>query len=155
MYAEIVSAIESAKTLRELLKAASSLSNYNELVAAVSEVNARLMDSTAVALASQEKQSELAQQVRELQEEVRKLTDWEPLARNYALKEVAAGVFSYVYTSSTPMQQPKHWACAKCFQDRKLSVLQRQLPPTYLCQSCGSKITPYKNGSLVSIKEVY
>jgi hypothetical protein len=63
MYAEIVSAIESAKTLRELLKAASSLSNYNELVAAVSEVSARLMDATAVALASQEKQSELAQQV--------------------------------------------------------------------------------------------
>lgn len=52
MYAEISAAIQSVKTVGELAKAASSIANHNELMAAVSEVNARLMDATAVALAS-------------------------------------------------------------------------------------------------------
>jgi len=155
MYAEIVSAIESAKILRDLLKTANSLSNYNELVAAVSEINAKLMDATAVALASQEKQSTLAQRIRELEEELVKLKEWEAKTQNYTLKEVASGIFAYAYTPAMQTSQPRHWACARCFQDNKLSVLQRQHPPTYICHSCGSKITPYKDGRLVSIEEAY
>jgi hypothetical protein len=155
MYAEIVSAIESAKALRELLKAANSLSNYNEIVAAVSEVSAKLMDATGVALASQEKQSLLAQRVRDLEEELVKLKDWEAQAKNYSLIEVASGVFTYLYKPTMQSDQPRHWACAKCFQERKLFVLQRQHPPSYLCQNYGSKISPFKDGSLVPIDAAY
>ncbi len=53
MYGEIIAAIGSAKALRELVKAATSLANNNELIAAVSDVNSKLMDATAVALESQ------------------------------------------------------------------------------------------------------
>ena len=155
MYAEISAAVQSAKALGELVKAAKQLSNYTEFVSAVSEVSAKLMDATAVALASQEKQSLLAQRVRELEEELVKIKDWEANAQDYALKEVALGVFTYAYTPVVQNSQPRHWACAKCFHDRKVSVLQRQHPPTYLCQNCGSKISPYKDGALVAIEAAY
>jgi len=70
MYAEISAAIQSAKALGELVKAAHGLANYNEFVTAVYEVNAKLMDATAVALASQEKQSSLANRVAELEDQL-------------------------------------------------------------------------------------
>jgi len=70
MYAEISAAIQSGKALGELVKAAHGLANYNEFVTAVYEVNAKLMDATAVALASQEKQSSLANRVAELEDQL-------------------------------------------------------------------------------------
>ena len=47
MYAEISAAITSAKAALNIAKSAHDLSNYNELVAAISEVNTKLMDATA------------------------------------------------------------------------------------------------------------
>jgi len=90
MYAEISAAIQSAKVLGELLKAAHGLANYNELVAAVSEVNAKLMDATAVALASQEKQSSLADRVAELENELLQLKNWESELQRYQLTRFAS-----------------------------------------------------------------
>ena len=77
MFAEISAAASSAKIALELVKAANKLANYNELVAAVSEVNAKLMDATVIALASQEKQSTLADEVRALKQELVKRENWE------------------------------------------------------------------------------
>lgn len=55
MYAEISSAIVSAKAALELAQAAQGLANFNELVSAVSEVNTKLMAAYDVAFASSEK----------------------------------------------------------------------------------------------------
>lgn len=155
MYAEISAAIESAKMLAELLKAAKSLTNYNEFVSAVSEVNTKLMDATAVALASQEEQARLSNLIGELKKELVQLKDWENKARDYTLKEVASGIFAYVYTPLVQTSKPRHWVCAKCFEERKCHVLQRQRPPSYTCPNCGAKIHPYKEGGLVSIDDPY
>jgi uncharacterized protein YaaR (DUF327 family) len=69
MIAEFSAAIQSAKALGELVKAAHGLTNYNEFVTAVYEVNAKLMDATAVALSSQERQTALTARVAELENE--------------------------------------------------------------------------------------
>ena len=52
MYAEIVAAVQSTKTLAELLKTAHSLSNYSELLIAVTAVQMKLTDAIASELAS-------------------------------------------------------------------------------------------------------
>jgi len=54
MYAEISAAIQSAKVLGDLVRAAHGLANYNEFVTAVYQINAKLMQATGVALASQD-----------------------------------------------------------------------------------------------------
>ncbi len=76
MIPELLGAAQSVQSLFSLLKAANGLANYNEIVAAVSEVNTKLMQANAVALASQEKQSALSAKVHELEKECVRLKDW-------------------------------------------------------------------------------
>jgi len=94
MYAEINAAVQSAKALFEVVKANKGLAEYNEIVAAVSEVNTKLMSATGVALASQEKQMALTNRVSELEKEIVKLKNWEREAERYQLTETCAGVFN-------------------------------------------------------------
>ena len=77
MYAEINAAVQSAKALFEVVKANKGLAEYNEIVAAVSEVNTKFMSATGVALASQEKQMSLTNRVSELEKEIVKLKNLE------------------------------------------------------------------------------
>ena len=50
MYAEINAAVQSAKALFEVVKANKGLAEYNEIVAAVSEVNTKLKQEKGSAL---------------------------------------------------------------------------------------------------------
>ena len=50
MYVEFAAVVHSLNHITTLLKSAHSVSNYNELVAAVSEVSSKLMAAQAVAL---------------------------------------------------------------------------------------------------------
>lgn len=124
MYAEISAAIQSAKALGELVKAAHGLANYNEFVTAVYEVNAKLMDATAVALASQEKQSSLANRVAELEDELRELKNLESDSQRYQLTKLAFGGYVYSMKSGMENAEPPHYLCATCMNQRKKSILQ-------------------------------
>lgn len=158
MHAEIASAVASAKTALEIAKAAHSLTNYNELVAAVFEVNAKLMDATVMALASQEKHAALIEEVRTLKEELMNFKNWERESRDYTLQ--AVGVerrhFAQVYKPSVQTAKVHHWACAKCFQERKLYVLSANERQSYKCPNCGNEIAPIvQGGSLAPIESAY
>ena len=125
MYAEISAAIASAKTALDLAKAAHNLSNFNELVTAISEVNAKLMDATAVALASQEKQSELSNRIAELEDQLRKVQDWESQIKRYKLHEFpATKALAYMLKQGMEEDEPVHYLCATCVGKREKTILQ-------------------------------
>ena len=144
MYAEITAAIQSTKTVAELLKAAKSLSNYSELVAAVSEVNSKLMEATAVALASQEAHSRLLARVAELEAEINQARGWEAQAGRYSLKELAPGLLAYSLRPEAADGEPLHWLCANCMADQRKSLLQmrstNEFGKWYICHNCKSEI---------------
>lgn len=124
MFTEISAAVSSAKVALDIAKAAHGLTNYNELVAAVYEVNAKLLDATSVALASQEKQSALIEEVGLLKEKLRSVENWESQMQCYELHQFATGV--YAYSSKEFMQngQPPHNLCATCVSNGKKTILQ-------------------------------
>ena len=139
MFAEISAAVTSAKTALEIAKAAHGLTNYNELVAAVSEVNAKLMDATVVTLASLEKQSALASRVGDLEKELVQLKNWEAEANNYEVLEVARGLFAYVAKGNVQPLHSAHKLCSNCFLQYKKSFLQESrdtVPPRHYALSC-------------------
>ena len=70
---EIVAAVHSARLLMDIVKADKTLANFPELVAAVSEVNAKLMSAQTAALLSQEKQEALIERIHQLEKEVAEL----------------------------------------------------------------------------------
>ena len=128
-----------------LLKAAHHLSNYNEIVAAVSEVNTKLLQANDVALHSQEKQSVLAAKVNDLEKEITCLKDWERERERYELRQVARGVFVRVEKGVTGNWQSAYKFCATCFEQNSKAPLQqekiqvgRRLSLT--CHRCKSKV---------------
>ena len=141
MYNEISSAIASAKVALDIAKAAHGLSNYNELVAAVSEVNAKLVDATVVTLASR---------VGDLEKELVQIKNWKTEADNYEILEVARGVFAHVIKGNVQPLHSAHKLCSNCFNKYEKSLLQESrdtaAPRHYKlsCQSCGSKM-PFHN----------
>lgn len=125
MYAEISAAISSAKTALNIAKAAHDLSNFNELVAAISEVNTKLMDATAVALASQEKQSALSNRVSELEDQLRQIENWESQIKRYKLHEFPeTKTLAYKLQEDMSDDEPLHYLCATCVGKREKSIMQ-------------------------------
>ncbi|MCX7060066.1 MAG: hypothetical protein NTZ11_04120 [Gammaproteobacteria bacterium] len=136
MYAEISAAIQSVKTVSELAKAASSLSNYNELIAAVSDVNAKLMEATAMALASQERHSQLLNRVAQLEAELKLVHERRKLAERYELHKFPTGALAYRLREEYESPEPSHFLCAKCVDDgghTKLQVLGNRRLKCHTC----------------------
>jgi transcriptional regulator with GAF, ATPase, and Fis domain len=136
MYAEITAAIQSVKTVAELAKTATALSNYNELIAAVSEVNSKLMDATAVALASQERQSELLNRVADLERELNTVRQRQTLADRYSLHQFPSAGLVYKLKESAGSDEPMHYACPKCADEGGHSKLQIWGKTKLQCPKC-------------------
>jgi hypothetical protein len=144
MYAEIQAAIASTRLLGDIITSSRDLRNYNELAGAVSEVNAKLMQATAVALASQEKQVALITHIQELENEVKSLKDWKAESQKYAAVEIARGVFVYIDKEANGVMHSMHNFCSNCFNQGIKSLLQQSNEPLrergLNCHRCKSKL---------------
>jgi hypothetical protein len=147
MITELVGAAQSVQALATLLKSANQLSNYNEIVLAVSEVNMKLMQANAVALQAQEQQAALQAKLRELEAQVEDTQVWKEVAEELEALQVSAGVFAYVYKQrSEPFRSEKKF-CTNCALQRHLSLLQETREPSrqigLLCPRCNTKLVFY------------
>ena len=124
MIQELLYASQSVQALSTLLKSAQSLSNYNEIITAVSEVNTKLMAANSVGLVSQEKQSALSSKINELEQEIMRLKNWEAERSNYERLEISRGVFSYVERDYVGNFESAHKLCCTCFDNTIQSTLQ-------------------------------
>ena len=140
MYAEIVAAVQSTKALAELLKAAHGLSNYSELLTAVTAVQIKLTDAIASELASQEKQAALADRVRELEKQIAEVEDWKTQMQRYALFEFPTKALAYALKPGMEQGQPLHYLCTSCVDKKQISTLQPQGRHLY-CPVCKTKIS--------------
>lgn len=138
MYAEITAAIQSVKTVAELAKAANTLSNHNELILAVADVNSKLMDATAVALASQEKHSELLNRISELERENMSLKREQARAARYELHQFPTGTLVYKLKDGADEGEPMHYLCTKCVDSGGHAKLQPWGSRKLKCVSCGT-----------------
>ncbi|CBE68064.1 MAG: hypothetical protein F9K13_13815 [Candidatus Methylomirabilis oxygeniifera] len=140
MINELLHASESLQALMTLLKAAQHLSNYNEIVAAVSEVNAKLMQANAIALSSQEKQSLLSNRITELENQLRELNNWESESQRYQLIQFTFGGYAFCLTPGLENTEPPHYLCAACMNQRKKSILQPYGEAFLRCSLCHEEI---------------
>lgn len=139
MYAEIVAAIQSTKTAIDLVKAANGLANYSELLTAVTAVQEKLTDAIASELASQEKQALLAERVRELENKLRDVEDWDAQMKRYQLHPFPTGALAYALKPGMEQGQPLHYLCASCVDQKQKSTLQPH--GRYLkCNICKTEI---------------
>ena len=152
MYAEINAAVQSAKALFEIVKANKGLAEYNEIVAAVSEVNTKLMSATGVALASQEKQMSLSNRVSELEKEIAELKNWNSEAERYQLSETGTKVYAFILKAGMEKTEPPHKLCTACFGKKQKGYLQFFKQDGYgdhfKCDLCHNEVTCLSKGYL-------
>ena len=140
MYAEITAAVQSLRTLGELAKSANSLANQHEIVTAVADVNAKLMDATAVALASQERHYALLTRISELEREISELRTKQSQADKYALHKFVTGAFAYRLKEEYESSEPGHFLCTKCHDTGIHSKLQPWGSRRLKCTTCQTVI---------------
>ncbi len=140
MFNEFSAAVASAKIALDIAKAAHGLSNYNELVSAVSEVNTKLMQATVVALASLEKQTTLTSEIAELKEKMRNIEDWESQLQRYSLQTFPTGALAYGLKPDMSNGQPAHYICTTCVDQKKKTTLQPKGRSLY-CPVCNKNIS--------------
>lgn len=139
MLTEFIAATQSVKTLYGLVRATQGLSNSSEVLTAVSEVQQKLMDANAAALASQEKQAALAERVRELEAQLRDSEDWKSQMQSYELFEFPTKALAYQLKPELAHTMPMHYLCTACADKKKKTILQPR--PLYLeCPECKSMI---------------
>ena len=139
MFAEIKGAIDSVKVLSDILEASKDLRNFNEMASALSKVNSQLLSATAVALASQEKQSQLSNRVLELENQLREIEDWNTQIQRYKLHEFPSGALAYKLCERIEQNEPEHYLCVTCVDKKHRTTLQ----PSHdhlNCHSCKSSI---------------
>ncbi len=159
MSGELLGIFQSLKAIGTLAKSITDAKIASEITSAILNIQSDLMAAQAVALDSQKEQTALTKRVAELEAEIVEFKNWEAEAAEYTLKEVSAGRFAYIYCPAVHTTKPRHWACANCYQSRKISILQgtRQAPkagwPGYVCNVCGSEVVT--GGSLPPIDSAY
>jgi len=140
MYAEITAAVQSLRTLGEIAKAANSLANQHEIVMAVADVNAKLMDAMTTALASQERHSILLAKVAELERELMELRAKQSQEIKYTLHKFPTGTFAYRLKEEYEASEPGHYLCAKCYDTGTHSKLQPKGSHVLTCTTCQTVI---------------
>jgi hypothetical protein len=152
MFTEINAAVQSAKALFEVVKANKGLAEYNEIIAAVSEVNTKLMSATGVALASQEKQAALSDRVRNLEKEIMELKNWNSEAERYQLSEIGTSIYAFTLKPGMEKSEPQHKLCTACFGKRQkgyLNLSNKDGRGTfYKCNVCGVEICSFAHDYL-------
>lgn len=124
MYSEIAAAFQSGKYIVELIKTRKELSDSNELVTAVNDVQMKLSGAIAAALASQEKQASLAERVRELEAQLRDVEDRNIQMQSYELFEFPTKTLACKLKEEMASGKPLHYLCTACAEKKKKTTLQ-------------------------------
>ena len=158
MYSEIHAAIQSLKVITQIVSANRDLANYNELASLTAALNEKLLDATSAALESKEKEAALLAKVRELEEIIAEKEDWVDRSSKYKLVVVGAeeNNFVYAFQPSGEADKPRHWACSKCFEIKKISILNQRQHTHYYCPNCELIISPIvRGGGLAPVDSAY
>lgn len=151
MLGDISAGLSSLKTALDIIKglnAANTLAAINEVKISLQE---RVMEARDALSAAQDAQAASLQRIRELEQEIVELKDWEREKQRYQLQAIDTGAFAYMLKPGMENGESSHWLCPNCFGKRHKSLLQfkgqdtrqgggRGSHSTYGCDGCKSTV---------------
>ncbi|BBL75465.1 hypothetical protein [Methylomagnum ishizawai] len=141
MYTEINAALQSAKVISEWLAANKSLRNYNELESAIADITSKLVSSNQALVSSLEKQKALSDRISALEKYIADIDDFQRQIERYTLHTLATGALVYILKPGMENNEPPHYLCNNCVENKKLSKLQPMPIPLFMiCQRCQEKV---------------
>jgi hypothetical protein len=142
--ASIAAGLGSIKAALDLTKTIADARDTAKLLSIKLELKGLLLEA-------QEAQAALADQKRNLEERLRAFERWDAEAAKYRLTTIGTGTLAYAPDESAARAEPFHLLCAKCFQHRRKSILQRHVQPVmgrpaYDCNECGAQVVATMEG---------
>lgn len=127
-----------------LMKATSDLEQKTQ----VSELLHRILEAQNAAISAKEQQHDMLARIKELEDRISTLQDWEREKERYTLARFGregGGYFAYVLRKSHADGNPPHALCPQCFENGKKSFLQYNgklhlVKYGYTCNSCGLEL---------------
>jgi Zn finger protein HypA/HybF involved in hydrogenase expression len=114
------------KAMTEIMKTMIGLRDSAKLLENTVKLNSEILSVQTALANAQAEQTTLVQTVSQLEKEIARLKTWEAEKKRYQLKDVALAVFAYEAKATALDGEPLHWICAKCYQHRVISILQRR-----------------------------
>ena len=133
MVGEAIAGLSALKTAFDLAKGLKDIDDAARRNAAVIELQERI-------LAGQQAQATLLERIGSLEKEVTGFQKWETEKEKYELKDVYSQNFAYVIKANARGAEPAHMICARCYEDRKKSILQKATSVHLNCPLCGTRI---------------
>ena len=151
MGTEIGGAISGLKGALALVKGVKAVSEGLAVQDVQIELGQRIIEAQAALNAAMAAQTEAAERICELEQEIVHLKDWSAERERYHLVNADRGAFVYMPKPGMENGEPAHWLCTNCFnQGRKSFMLfkgqdvsragSRGNESTYGCDSCGSNL---------------
>jgi hypothetical protein len=135
----------------DILKAMVGLRDAAMIQDKIIELQGVILSAQSSALAANTAQFSLLDRVRDLEQEIVQLKDWEREKQRYQLNAIDRGAFAYMPKPGMEDSEPPHWLCPNCFNRRQKSFLQfkgqdrsrsgsRGEYSTYGCDTCNASI---------------
>jgi hypothetical protein len=112
-----------------------------------------------IILSLQEKNADLIEIKQKLEAKLVEHENWEKIAQNYSLAELAPGVFVYASNPDGQGGEPRHNVCTRCFQEKKafpLNITRRNASGTvYTCPECKTEFIDHTKAFDVQLPPVF
>lgn len=109
------------------------------------ELQGVILTAQSSALATQSDQFTLLERIRELEQQMADSETWKAEKQKYELREFAPGIYALSLKETERGGEPAHRLCARCFEHRKKSILQKEREWDFgrllKCHECGSELT--------------
>jgi hypothetical protein len=120
----ISAAVTSLRLAGDIAKGLISLKTTAEVQTKAIELGQQIIDAQQQVFAFNAERATLLERIRELEDQVERMKDWETQKQRYKLVAPFPGCMVYALQKSMSEGEPPHYLCASCFQEGARSILQ-------------------------------
>jgi hypothetical protein len=131
--ATVGAAVSGFKTAIDIVTDLSKSHTDSKITDPLNEAAKKLGDAYATLFSMQTELFQLQESKLALQDELKQHTDWQITGKDYQLEKALGGGMVYKYTKE---DQPNHYLCPNCFQDKQKRILQEAASGYYQCVHC-------------------
>jgi hypothetical protein len=125
MYAEFTAALSSIKSISDLVTLIQKAKVDSAVAQKAIELQGAIISLQTAMMGIQAQNQELISEASKLKQQIADMENWETEARKYKLIQLVTDSFVYALEDDQLANQPYHWLCVHCYQNKQKSVLQR------------------------------
>ena len=140
MVAEVYAGLSAFKAMFDMAKGLKDINDAAIRNGAVIELQEQILSAQAA-------QTTLLERIGELERKVADFETWKTDKQRYELKHLGRNAFAYMLKPAVRGAEPPHWACANCYRERRISIIQHTIPKAgegmgFFCPACKARIIP-------------